>query len=263
MVPPSAGFGMSTDKPYLLAMSLFLLTVLFLGVSDLRTSDATPVHGDVHGLSINTVVKGSVLAAPAANQRPPKPNVTDQTTYAGGTFTYTVPEVVDPDNDSLTYQAFLGASNPLPRWITFNSDTRTFTFKPRNAHIGEMQIRVSVSDGSLESYADFTLEVAAAPPNRPPTAPMLTDQTATEDEPFSYTVPAFTDPDDDALTYAAAQSNDGSLPGWLSFNTDTRTLSGTPEEADTPATLTISITASDGTESTSATLDLASRTSRL
>ncbi len=91
----------------------------------------------------------------------------------------------------------------------------------------------------------------------------LADQTATEDEPFSYTVPAFTDPDDDALTYAAAQSNDGSLPGWLSFNTDTRTLSGTPEEADTPATLTISITASDGTESTSATLDLASRTSRL
>ena len=48
----------------------------------------------------------------------------------------------------------------------------------------------------------------------------LADQTATEDEPFSYTVPAFTDPDDDALTYAAAQSNDGSLPGWLSFNTE-------------------------------------------
>ena len=256
MVPPSAGVGMSTDKPYHLAMSPFLLAALFLGVSDLRTSDATPVHGDVHGLSINTVVKGSVLAAPAANQRPPKPEVTGQTTYAGDTFTYTVPEVIDPDEDSLTYQAFLGASNPLPRWIRFDSGTRTFTFKPRNAHIGELQIRVSVSDGSLESYADFTLEVTAAPPNRPPTAPMLTDQTATEDEPFSYTAPAFTDPDEDTLTYTSAQSNNSSLPSWLSFNADTRTLSGTPREANTPTTLTISVTASDETESTSATFTL-------
>ena len=252
MVPPSAGVGMSTDKPYLLAMSPFLLVALFLGVSDPIASDSTAVHG----LSTNNVVKGSVLPAPAANQRPPKPQVTDQTIYAGGTFTYTVPEVTDPDSDELTYQAFLGASNPLPRWIRFDSGTRTFTFKPRNAHIGEMQIRVSVSDGSLESYADFTLEVTAAPPNRPPTAPMLTDQTATEDEPFSYTAPAFTDPDEDTLTYTAAQSNNDSLPSWLSFNADTRTLNGTPVEADTPATLTIRVTASDGTLSTSATFTL-------
>ena len=235
---------------------LLLLTALFLGISDLRTSDATPVYGAVHGLSMNAVVKGSVSPAPAANQRPPKPEVTDQTTYAGGTFTYTVPEVIDPDGDSLTYQAFQGAWNTLPRWIRFDSDTRTFTIKPRNAHIGELQIRVSVSDGSLESYADFTLEVTAAPPNRPPTAPTLTDQTATEDEPFSYTVPAFTDPDGDTLTYTAAQSNNGTLPGWLSFTHSSLTFSGTPEEADTPATLTISITASDGTLSSSATFTL-------
>ena len=239
------------------AVPLLLLTVLFLGVSYLRIPNATPVYGAVHDLSMNAVVKGSVSPAPTAvNQRPPKPEVTDQTTYAGGTFTYTVPEVIDPDEDSLTYQAFLGAWNALPRWIRFDSDTRTFTFKPRNAHIGELQIRISVSDGSLESYADFTLEVTAAPPNRPPTAPMLTDQTATEDEPFSYTVPAFTDPDEDTLTYTATQSNNGALPGWLSFNADTRSLSGTPEEADTPATLTIRITTSDGTESTSAAFTL-------
>ena len=235
---------------------LLLLAVLFLGVSDLRIPNATPVYGAVHGLSMNAVVKGSVSPAPAANQRPPKPEVTDQTTYAGGTFTYTVPEVIDPDGDSLTYQAFQGAWNTLPRWIRFDSDTRTFTIKPRNAHIGELQIRVSVSDGSLESYADFTLEVTAAPPNRPPTAPTLTDQTATEDEPFSYTVPAFTDPDGDTLTYTAAQSNNGTLPGWLSFTHSSLTFSGTPEEADTPATLTISITASDGTLSSSATFTL-------
>ena len=136
--------------------------------SESHTLSGTPDDADTPAtLTISITASDGTLSSsatftisvPESNQRPPKPNVTDQTTYAGGTFTYTVPEVVDPDNDSLTYQAFLGASNPLPRWITFNSDTRTFTFKPRNAHIGEMQIRVSVSDGSLESYADFTLEV--------------------------------------------------------------------------------------------------------
>ena len=228
------------------AVSLLLITALLLAASNLRTSDATPVHGAVHGLSVNTATP-----APTNNQRPPKPDVTDQTVYASGTFTYTVPEVTDPDGDSLTYQAFQGTWNSLPRWITFNADTRTFTFKPRNTHIGELTIRVSVSDGSLESYADFKLTVTAKPPNRAPTAPTLADQTATEDESFSYTVPAFTDPDGDTLTYTAAQSNDTALPGWLSFNSGTRALSGTPEESDTPAALTISITASDGTLSAS------------
>ncbi len=243
------------NTPYR-AEPLLLLTALFLGISYLRIPTATPVYGAVHEPSMNAVVNGSILPAPAANQRPPKPELTDQTTYAGGTFTYTVPEVADPDGDSLTYEAFLGAWNKLPRWIKFDSGTRTFTFKPRNAHIGEMKIRVSVSDGSVVSYDDFTLEVTAAPPNRPPTAPSLAGQTATEDTSFSYTVPAFTDPDGDTLTYTADQSNDDSLPSWLGFNTGTRALSGTPEEANTPATLTIRVTASDGTLSSSATFTL-------
>ena len=243
------------NTPYR-AEPLLLLTVLFLGVSYLNIPDATPIYGAVQYLNMDAIFNASILPAPAANQRPPKPELTDQTTYAGGTFTYTVPEVTDPDGDSLTYQAFQGAWNALPRWIKFDSDTRTFTFRPRNPHVGERKLRVSVSDGSLESYADFTLEVTATPPNRPPTAPALTDQTATEDTSFSYTVPAFTDADGDTLTYTAAQSNDSALPGWLSFTSSSRALSGTPEETDTPATLTIRITASDGTESTSATFTL-------
>ena len=238
------------------AVFLLLLAALFLGLSHLRTSDAIPVHGAVQDAGMNAAVKASVPPAPESNQRPPKPSVTDQTAYAGVTSTYTVPEVTDPDGDTVTYQAFQGTWNPLPKWIKFNSGTRIFTFKPRNAHIGELNIRVSVSDGSLESYADFKLTVAEKPPNSAPTAPTLTDQTATEDESFSYTAPAFTDPDGDTLTYTADQSDDSSLPDWLSFNAGTRAFSGTPEEADTPDTLTIRITASDGTLSTSATFDL-------
>jgi len=59
------------------------------------------------------------------------------------------------------------------------------------------------------------------------------DQTAPESQPFTFQVPgdAFGDPEfGAALTYTALLENGAPLPagGWLSFNTATRTFSGTP-----------------------------------
>ena len=143
-----------------------------------------------------------------------------------------MPEVIDPDDDPLTYNVSQGAGfNPLPSWLRFNQDTRTFTGRQRASHIGEYSVRVAVHDGSLESWANFTLTVVEAPPNQPPIAPSLTDQSAVEEQLFSYVVPEFTDP----LTYAATLADGGSLPAWLTFNPTTRTLSGTPSEPDTTA----------------------------
>ncbi len=188
----------------------------------------------------------SVFVRPLLNQRPPKPDVTDQTAYAGVRFTYQVPEVTDADGDDLTYDAVQGAaSNPLPPWLTFNPKTRTFTGRQRTPHIDTYTIRVYVSDGQQSSWAEFDLTVAEKPSNLPPTAAPLTAQTATEDQEFSYVVPAFSDPDNNTLTYAAALDGGGSLPGWLSFDATSRKLSGTPLEADTPASHTIRITATD------------------
>ncbi len=52
---------------------------------------------------------------------------------------------------------------------------------------------------------------------------------ATEDRPFTYTIPAtrFVDGDGDALTLSALQSNGSALPSWLAFNAATRTFTGT------------------------------------
>ena len=156
-----------------------------------------------------------------------------------------MPEVIDPDDDPLTYNVSQGAGfNPLPSWLRFNQDTRTLTGRQRASHIGEYSVRVAVYDGSLESWANFTLTVVEAPPNQPPIAPSLTDQAAVEEHLFSYVVPEFTDP----LTYAATLADGGSLPAWLTFNSTTRTLSGTPLEPDTPATLIIRVTATDDGE---------------
>ena len=243
-----------------LASPLLVLAATLIGAFTLSPSTTALAVGSAGPLSLDSTLshKRGVLLASAANQRPPRPQVSDQTAIAGRSFTYQVPEVIDPDGDSLTYNVSLGAGfNPLPSWLRFDPDTRTFTGRQRASHIGEYTIRVAVDDGSLESWANFMLTVVEAPPNQPPIAPSLTDQTAVEDKLFSYVAPAFTDPDEDTLTYAAGLSNGSSLPTWLTFNPTTRTFSGTPLEPDTPATLTIQVTAGDGTQSTGATFALA------
>ncbi|MBW4471867.1 MAG: DUF4347 domain-containing protein [Stenomitos rutilans HA7619-LM2] len=73
------------------------------------------------------------------------------------------------------------------------------------------------------------------------------DLTAAGKQAFSYTVDAnaFTDADGDTLSYTATLGDGSSLPTWLTFNSTTRTFSGTPTNANA-GTLTIDLTASDG-----------------
>lgn len=91
----------------------------------------------------------------------------------------------------------------------------------------------------------------------PIVAVALVDQSADLDTLFTLTVPtgAFTDPNGDTLTYQATLQGGGSLPAWLSFNAVTRTFSGTPDAGDT-GTLSITVTASDGSEAASDTFEI-------
>jgi trimeric autotransporter adhesin len=64
---------------------------------------------------------------------------------------------------------------------------------------------------------------------------------------FEFTLPAntFVDPNaGDQLTYSASLANGDALPAWLSFDSQSRTFSGTPDLADIAA-LTIIVTATD------------------
>jgi VCBS repeat-containing protein len=62
---------------------------------------------------------------------------------------------------------------------------------------------------------------------------------------FTVAANTFIDVDSPALTYSATLDSGAALPAWLSFNTVTRSFSGTPAAGDV-GTLNIMVTASDG-----------------
>ena len=94
--------------------------------------------------------------------------------------------------------------------------------------------------------------------NAPTVATAIPDRTATAGAAFSYAFPAHTFADTDTgdtLTYTATKSDDSELPSWLGFAAATRTFSGTPQAADV-GTVSVKVTASDGTDSVSDTFDI-------
>ncbi len=111
---------------------------------------------------------------------------------------------------------------------------------------------VKIQDSNLSKE----LFPAALAPNRAPEVPSLSAQTAAEDQPFVYQFDEVVDPDGDMVAYLASSGDMDSLPFWLNFDAASRTFSGTPLEADTPASHTIRVTARDASLSSSATFTL-------
>ena len=80
-------------------------------------------------------------------------------------------------------------------------------------------------------------------------APILASQTAAQTwlggKAISLTLPSgtFTDPQNEALTYTATQTNGAALPSWLRFNAATETFTGTAPS--TAQSLGIKVTATD------------------
>ncbi|HTF17513.1 MAG TPA: putative Ig domain-containing protein, partial [Chryseolinea sp.] len=194
------------------------------------------------------------VGAPVGNQPPVVANpIADRSTPAGSAFTFTFPTTTfsDPDIGTvLTYAATLFPSGALPSWLSLNATTRTLSGTPTTGDIGILQIQLTASDGAGGSISDvFALTVNPPAPNQPPVVSNpIADQNASAGGLFSFAFPANTFSDPDAgtvLSYTATLSPSGTLPAWLSFNTATRTFSGTPVAGDI-GTLQIQVTASDG-----------------
>ena len=108
-------------------------------------------------------------------------------------------------------------------------------------------VKVTVEDNDRADSDTSTTRDTRMPANTPPEmATPLVAQEATAGAAFTYVVPAFTDADDDPLTYAAALSDGGRLPAWLTFDPATRTFTGRPGPGDT-GTVRVTVMVSDGT----------------
>ncbi|NJR39412.1 MAG: hypothetical protein HC781_12080, partial [Leptolyngbyaceae cyanobacterium CSU_1_4] len=161
----------------------------------------------------------------------------DQSATEDTPFTFAVPANsftdIDP-GDTLTYTATLANSSPLPTWLTFNSTTRTFSGTPRNANVGNLDLKVKATDQTGAIVEDsFTVKVVNI--NQPPliTAPIPpTPQEVTATQPFTLKIPvgAFTDPDvGDTLTFSATLESGAPLPPWLLLDVKTGVFTGVPD----------------------------------
>ncbi|MER2490826.1 putative Ig domain-containing protein, partial [Catenovulum sediminis] len=118
--------------------------------------------------------------------------------------------------DTLVYSA-----TTLPSWLTFDTGTQILSGTPTNDNIGSHSVVLSVTDGNETVNQSFTIVV-----DNVNDAPVITSTEITsglEDVLYSYTLTASDVDVGDTLVYSAT-----TLPSWLTFNTGTQVLSGTP-----------------------------------
>ena len=227
------------------ALTTTSLSALSLLAGSAATRDTLEVRafngtywGDWTSLAVAVVASGQVASPPVLTAQ------TAAQTWLGGeavSLALPVGTFTDPQGQNLTYRAVLANGQVLPGWLSFNAATDTFSgTAPTTAQT--LSIVVTATDVSGLSATDaFSATVLGTPTLSAPTS----NQVWTEGTAISLVLPAntFADPQREALTYAATQSNGQALPSWLTFNAATETFTGTAPS--TAQNLGITVTATD------------------
>lgn len=177
--------------------------------------------------------------APSISGNPPS------TVIAGQAFSF-APSASDPDGDNLSFSI-----QNKPDWVTtFNESTGAMSGTPGSNDVGVyQQIVVTVTDGALSSsLSPFSVEVDTSgtpppPTNRAPSIGGNPADTVIAGNTYSFT-PTASDQDGDNLTFSIQNR-----PSWISFNSNTGRISGTPGVGDVGQYNQIIISVSDGQES--------------
>ena len=167
----------------------------------------------------------------AADLMPTLPAISGYTGRVGSPFSRVLPAATSGDSP-LSYTA-----TDLPSGLTFITSTRTVQGTPTSVESPTVTYTVRDEDGDEDSTTFvFTVEADLMP-----TLPTLSAYTGRVDSPFSQVLPAATG-GDTPLEYFATD-----LPAGLSFIKSTRTIQGTPTEAESP-TVTYTVRDEDGDE---------------
>ncbi|MGI2058510.1 putative Ig domain-containing protein, partial [Shewanella baltica] len=136
-------------------------------------------------------------------------------------YSYSFTASDDDVGDVLSFSAVT-----KPSWLSFNSATGVLSGTPTNADVGSHAVSLKATDaGNLSAEQSFTLVVTNVNDAPVITSTALTG--ATQDVAYSYSFTASDDDVGDVLSFSAVTK-----PSWLSFNSATGVLSGTPTNAD-------------------------------
>lgn len=244
--------GNSTVLSFAAGVSQSEATALLRQVTYTSTS-AVPGSHDVSIVfndgEANSPARNVEVTLLAGNQAPVvnDPNYALSNAKAGQAYTPTpLPANLfsDPDGDSLTWEV-----TGLPQGLSYDPATRTIS--GTTTLMGEHRVTLTATDSR---NASVTLELTLVVENSVPVVGRdYTPPRATPGADYSATLPAdlFTDANDSELTWEIVEQ-----PEWLSYDADSRTLSGTAP--DSAGSYSITIKASDS-HGGSVTLTLALR----
>ncbi len=198
----------------------------------------TSVDGTIH--TIRVAIVGKYDAPIIANA------ITTQLTPEDAPFSFTVPSNTFYDVDA--GDTFVLSTGVLPRWLSFDASTGTFSGNPRNNDVGTYQLTVTAEDtGGYKTTTTFDLIV-----NNVNDAPMLnpisTVTVREDDQVFQGTITS-KDPDiGDTASYSSTSNIDGFvLNGDGTWSFDPSHSAYQSMAAGQSQTITIPVTVTDST----------------
>ena len=196
-----------------------------------QVSDGTATDTETVAITVTDVNQPPVLAA-----------IGTKSVAEGSLLSFTI-SAGDPDGDALIYSV-----SGLPDGASFNATTRSFSWTP--AYDTSVNTRVYpvtfvVSDGQVQDSETVTINVTHV--NRAPVLATIGTQSLAEGDVFNLIVNA-SDPDNDSLTYSAAN-----LPAGAVFTPATRSFSWIPA-SDQAGTYQVGFSVADGELSDSETV---------
>ena len=237
------------DHPNGNALTMDIIGTLADVATDVWTATLTPAA------LVNNII-GCDSSADIARDCSTVTILSDDTfTYDSQNYTIAV-LYLDPDGD-LTFSLSANMTTAT-QGLTLVIDGTSFVLANADGGTGSAPTRTwNTTSLSWTIGTDVNVKLTATAANTAPTvANAIPDQEATVGTEFSYTFLANTFNDVDAtdtLTYSAKKADDSALPTWLTFTDTTRTFSGTPTAAET---VSVKVTASDGTASVSDEFDI-------
>jgi len=178
-------------------------------------------------------------------------------------FNYTIDPgtFVDPEGETLTYEAMLEGGGSLPEGLFFDSSSHTLSGQLPGPDTLRITIKAKDPFGAF-AIDTFSLTISDSHEYPPTVLNALPDVIATVGVPFYYHIPSttFVDQNDDPLTITLVHSGGKPLPKWLKWDSVTQSLSGTPTSWDAGTfhdnKIPLEVWASDGIGSAKSTLNV-------